>query len=716
MVKIQMLASERQQQRTMITPREEPLLLDAFVQPYPRVSTQEQMKNMSAEMQQDRKFCLLCGWQNDLIIMDTRDLGISGRLRMEERPAFSDMIARVADPDPCRRVRTIVAANVSRLFRDRWGKEYARFMEICYTYGVKVVIANKTRTGIEHIYDFSKSSDVELFRRKCEEAWSYVENQIGMMHALKDEVGYSGRWVGHALPTGFMVDLREKINGEDNPNYKKYTPYKPWAVHVTRLQERFREAGGNVNELYRQLVREGFLFPPLDDTFPKELRNKIAITPVYEDPEAPEDERVTKGYKIASVWGLTCILKNPANIGHFVYKGVIIYNSHPAIVNYMDFIYAFNRLSPTNLDGSPNTNYLERASRYVKRHRSEKPAYLRNHIEPADATRFSSYTEDVLTKADGRIPFYEFYKRCSGPRETVYRISGLDVDRVFLARFVERLQSPIAEVEFDDFLREEAAEHEAYLKRLRELEVHIAATKSLMERLKRRLTLLTIEDNQRQQKTREEEEAEKELVAEVLNKYTEHKLELARLESEYDRLVTSGTDAEKRRSFKKFMRDAGEAWEEVVTREDIIELVDLFVGRVTLEWVSPQFFVLTVYWKDDEWEIDQAVCFKGGCPSPHWSKEEEEILKTYYPTAPGKKLMELLPQRSLESIKVHASYFGIRREGRKKERNVRTFCLQDCVFMERYGLTEDDIHWKEGSRQVSAWQTIEGGNLAGLAT
>src|SRR5205085_6927216 len=132
--------------------------------------------------------------------------------------------------------------------------------------------------------------------------------------------------------------------------------------------------------------------------------------------------------------------------------------------------------------------------------------------------------------------------------------------------------------------------------------------------------------------------------------------------------------------------DAGERWEEVVTQEDVIELVELFVRTVTLAWVSPQFFVLTLYWKDDEWETDQAVCFKGGCPSPHWTAEEEQILRQHYPTASGRELMQLLPTRTLESMKVHAAYLGIRRQGRKKEGNVRTFCLQDCALMQEYGL------------------------------
>jgi hypothetical protein len=164
------------------------------------------------------------------------------------------------------------------------------------------------------------------------------------------------------------------------------------------------------------------------------------------------------------------------------------------------------------------------------------------------------------------------------------------------------------------------------------LQVHIEATKTLLEKLKRRLTLLEDEEEaDKKEQKGEEDDEEKELVRTVKKAYREHKLELARLENEYDRLITTGSEVEKRRSFKKLMRDAGEAWEEVVTQEDIRELIDLFVAKVALAWISPQFFELTIYWKDDEWETDHAVCFKGGCPSPHWSQEEEDIIKAYYP-------------------------------------------------------------------------------------
>jgi hypothetical protein len=76
----------------------------------------------------------------------------------------------------------------------------------------------------------------------------------------------------------------------------------------------------------------------------------------------------------------------------------------------------------------------------------------------------------------------------------------------------------------------------------------------------------------------------------------------------------------------------------------------------------------------------------------------------------------LLPLRTLESMKVHASYLGIRRIGKKKEGNVRIFCLKDLEVMETSNLAPEDYHWKEGSKLVTPWQIVEERNLTHLST
>ncbi len=161
----------------------------SYVQIYPRVSRPEQKKNVSAEMQVDKRFALACSWTEELIILDDRDLGLSSQLRMEDRPAFNEMNRKIASGQ----VKIVIAAQVDRLFRDRWGAEYAKFMEICYTYGVKVVILNHTRTAIDFIYDFSISWHVDQFRRKCEEAWKYIEGHVYRMLGAREEAAKADR-------------------------------------------------------------------------------------------------------------------------------------------------------------------------------------------------------------------------------------------------------------------------------------------------------------------------------------------------------------------------------------------------------------------------------------------------------------------------------------------------------------------------------------------
>jgi len=162
------------------------------------------------------------------------------------------------------------------LFRDRWGAEYSKFMEICYTYGVKVVTPNPWRTGVDFVYDFSIPWHVDKFRRKCEEAWSYLENHVyGRMLAAQEELWSTGYWSGGNLPIGYVVDRREKVDGSKNPNYRKYVSYEPHAKVVCWLFERYRETGGQLTTLLREIERFSFLFPAFESNIDEGIINKF---------------------------------------------------------------------------------------------------------------------------------------------------------------------------------------------------------------------------------------------------------------------------------------------------------------------------------------------------------------------------------------------------------------------------------------------------------
>ena len=170
-----------------------PLAFDCVI--YPRISTPGQRGNVSSELQlaEDGELwnmALRCGWQQHQVRHPKDDMELSGTLRMEDRPAFKLMLQWIINGE----VRAVLAVNVDRLFRDKWGTEYSKFMEICEKYHVIVITPDM-------VYDFSVGFCVKLFRDRCIQAWEYLEYQVyKRMIGAKDFLGETGRWAGGNLP------------------------------------------------------------------------------------------------------------------------------------------------------------------------------------------------------------------------------------------------------------------------------------------------------------------------------------------------------------------------------------------------------------------------------------------------------------------------------------------------------------------------------------
>jgi len=72
------------------------------------VSTLEQKKNTSTNMQQEKLCTTKCGWQDNSqsIIINSDDLRLSGQLRMEEHPTFVKMLRRIVSGE----IKTAIAS------------------------------------------------------------------------------------------------------------------------------------------------------------------------------------------------------------------------------------------------------------------------------------------------------------------------------------------------------------------------------------------------------------------------------------------------------------------------------------------------------------------------------------------------------------------------------------------------------------------------------
>jgi hypothetical protein len=238
------------------------------------------------------------------------------------------------------------------------------------------------------------------------------------------------------------------------------------------------ELAGNVTGLRREIARLPYLFPPFEDHIDKEIVNRCPLTKVL------DEHGKLIGYTIGSEKGLRDMLANPVYAGMWVHKGVLIRSdNHEPVVKLGKFLYAFNRLSPTNLDGTPNEEYLERCKKYVKKHRSDQPALLRNCVFAKD-DRYRVRVKDVPrhgNQADSVArPFYGFILKKGIGQSRKYMILAEDVDNFFLDSLRERL---LESNDFEDFLDEEEADQTARAQLLKDIDEQVSAVKSLMRKI-----------------------------------------------------------------------------------------------------------------------------------------------------------------------------------------------------------------------------------------
>jgi hypothetical protein len=641
---------------------------DQPCQIYPRVSTPEQKKNVSAEMQQDKSFAIQCGWTEDLIIIDKRDLGVSGQLRMEDRLAFRDMLRRMREIEDraetpeekamAKRIRAVIARDVSRLFRNKWGDEPGKFMEICYRYNVPVVTA-------DFVYDFSINWHIDKFKRKCEEAWSHIENHVyGVMLPARDERAYAGYWTGFKFPVGYSIDRCEKIKGEENPNYNKFIVYEKHAKVVRWLFRRYKQLNGNVRALLREIERlEKPLFPDFDEDVPDEVINHLS-----------QYKKVPGGYTIASDAGLRRILTNRVYIGYWIYCGELVStNNHTAIVDYDDFMFAYNRLSSINLDGTPNEKALKSRQRYAREFTENSPL-LKECIEAADP-RLRVYPKH----AHGRWNYALFKRGASTDQNTPLSTLPSDkIDDIVLRKLVARMMEPQAEKDLAGFLAYEDKAVTEASETLEDIERDILATKALIERLEKQVSLGQLTDEDLQKKANDS--------------YKAAKAELKRLEERKHNTTQIASEDEERRTYKTLMQDVGNAWNDIVMPEEHPRLIYLFIESVVIEFLSPRFFTLTIKWRDPAWPQDKATGYRYASPSLKWTQAEEEQLASLYSDATRFDLLKALPRRSFIAIATYAEEKGMRRNYHAEEAEVPWFtCWLDWQLMQEYGLEERQL-------------------------
>jgi DNA invertase Pin-like site-specific DNA recombinase len=239
------------------------------------------------------------------IIVDVRDLGLSGQLSAEKREGLASLQRRIKDGWVG---AVYLTEGVSRLSRDRDHILPYQLLKLLKEHQCRL------RTP-EGIWNPAVERDWEYLAEEFEDAIDELRVMNRRMHRRKAQKASRGESVGEPIPAGFILPVvGRKANGKYE--YGRMEPYLPHAEVVERILTEFVWQGGSGLKTVRAL---GALTIPF---FPSELSHMDRLTALR------RCTREATGYKItpALVYGLAT---NPKLIGAWQWG-----NSEPIMKNH----------------------------------------------------------------------------------------------------------------------------------------------------------------------------------------------------------------------------------------------------------------------------------------------------------------------------------------------------------------------------------------------
>jgi hypothetical protein len=659
---------------------------------YPRVSRPGQLKNVSAELQAKEdgelmQMAINMGWLPESewypgcgrgkIRQFPQDMATSARLRMEDRKGFKLMLQAIISGE----AGAVLAVDVDRLFRDKYGKESGKFIEICEYY--KVIVITPT-----FIYDFHDPMHIKLFKDAVQRAWDYMQYQVfdRMIYHQNylQETGRIGR--GQHIGVGFILD-----RNEDSPTYRHLLPYPLHANVLISIYERNRELANNINALFRELRTKPFVFrdfPP--DTDPRHV-TALVLT------------KVPGGYIFADRTSLKDTLCNVVNIGWMRNGNDVVRdkNGQPMVCHTpiipperQDelFWYFFNAHASHLPDGIPNPNVQKWRARTDSNHVN---ALLRGVIKSANpsAYRITTVTPSVRNGRKQDVSQYVLYdpKNESGPGKTY--MGATEVDSVYWQLLHSHLQQT---KDFNDYAK---LEHQATQGKEKEkviLLAQIDACDRIVEKQTKKLIKLDMDDD-----NKKGNQAEKEAMSVMINAI---KAEIASQIQEKKRLETllsECTDPEQQYAadmieWSALIRDIEDIadLERYTTLAERQKIVEVFTISVTLEALSPRILRLTIHWRYPGWKSEAAIWIRESKPVQRWPKEEVERFSQLVDKVTPLELLQAFPNRSWSGLRgiQWTRKLGTLIAGTCPIPEIESsWCWQDYQLIKKFGLVSDEI-------------------------
>jgi Resolvase, N terminal domain len=542
--------------------------------------------------------------------------GVSGQKRIDQREEldrlYKDMHKGI--------IGTIVLAREDRLFRNKHMEQVGTFTELAAEKKIKLIvppISSVARYDETRVYDFTVYQNLRAFQDKMIEAYAYIEGPIKHANQCKQNKADKGGYDGRGLPPGLVVKGKKQN--------QMIVVYEPWAKEIRKLALRAQALDWDMGKVNKEVARMVFLFPEI----PEEDRERYMFRTNLR--HIPGVGYKPRGPQVIKRW-----LTNEMYIGWWMPdadKPDTIVDHHEAILDYALFADGYARIKGYTLEGE-----LLEMNRGVTRIRSTRDTppdalfHGRLLATPPSPDRTAFTTVD-----DGC--YVARSQRASGIiTDKLFRITVAHFDMVVIERLLaleradnnlkDRVKTALEQV-YDQQSEDFVSIHE----QLKGLEIQLA------ENAEKRL-----------------ETSKKDPLYAKLQKQADELLQTKeQLEMKKDKLgiIDSPEEIAKLHSL---LGNFEAVWP-TFDLEQRQRAFSLLINRIEVEVVSPHWLRLSIDWLDAVCpRIDIAYLWKvTPTRGDILSKEEEAILREYWPNATRLEVLKQLPTRTWRALQRHAS-------------------------------------------------------------
>lgn len=556
---------------------------------------------------------------NGQIIVEERDLGISGTLGQDKREGLAHLIFRIERDE----LESLYVVHISRLFRDQTLIDGFSFGELCKEHNVIIVMPNMRLNLRDKMH-------MRIYRMELERAaeeLDLMKLRLGSTRELKAKHGY---YAAGSIALGYVINRGDK----DSKDYDRLRPYEPHAAIVRRIFELIEELNYSPIRVARRLRQEGVHIPP----FPPELlymENRSGTMHMISIPG--KGLQITK--KVVAL-----VVTNPLYIGWWIWGGEVVNkNNHPSLVDAETFWRIQEKFANRKARGR---------AVYAEPFVLEDLLYCISDKHP-DPSRLSASKCDNRYRCKGAIEFTRSDHDCFSTQSRVFEIpiEQFVVSQCSYPQYAERIIQQLRD-SYDDA----KAQAETNKKEVARLSREI-------EKLKENLAY-----------TKTEKQAK--MILEMIDQRMADLEEKSSVDTYPAGRVGQAIEIDQARldKVKTLLENLQSIWSRNPPRRLKNELLHIILDRIE---IKPEYGQFRVWIR---WRIGLTQVLLIHRPPYHtnpenkWTDDETRILREKYPAAEWREIFDSLPRKSITSILSKAHKLGLLPKRRKPGSEKRNRC------------------------------------------